>query len=144
MKIEGTRSREPRKKEIGRSRSRLGGSAQLLDPLPTFDEALDSLELEGLFNRLDEVSGRLGRHPSRSLLLEYRGLVGELLRREGHASRLREDYRWRRSSRTRFVLVERAQEALDEIEVALEREGERVGLLELMEEVKGCLISLLL
>ncbi len=143
MKVEGPGSREPRKEGIRRSRGR-GGSARLLEPLPTFDEALDSLELDGLFSRLDEVAERLGKHPSRSLLLEYRGLVGELLRREGRANRLREDYRWRRASRTRFVLVERAQEALKEIEAVLDREGERISLLKLMEEVKGCLISLLL
>ncbi|MDD4364730.1 MAG: DUF327 family protein [Synergistales bacterium] len=144
MKVEGAGGRQPRKGEISRGRRHASLSPQKSDPPPSFDEAFDALELDRLFRKLEEISARLGRYPSRTLLLEYRVIVGELLRREARASRLREDYRWRRATRTRFILVERVEEALGEIEAVLEREGERVTLLKLMEEVKGCLISLLL
>jgi hypothetical protein len=144
MKIEGPGGRQPRKGEVLRGRAHSGLAPRTQEALPSFDEAFDSLELDRLFEKLEGLASRLSRYPSRKLLAEYRGLVGELLRRETRVNRLREDYRWKRSTRTRFILVERVEEALNEIEAVLDREGGRVGILDLVEEVKGCLISLLL
>jgi uncharacterized protein YaaR (DUF327 family) len=45
-----------------------------------------------------------------------------------------------------FMVIERAEDALAELEElgsALDRERERTRLFELMDEIKGCLISLL-
>ncbi len=42
-----------------------------------------------------------------------------------------------------FIFIEKTEGALSELEEGLIREGERTRLLMLMEEIKGCLISLL-
>jgi hypothetical protein len=42
-----------------------------------------------------------------------------------------------------FVLIERTESALDELEELILREGDRARVLDLMEEIKGCLISIL-
>jgi hypothetical protein len=42
-----------------------------------------------------------------------------------------------------FVIVERTDSLLGELEAAFTREGERVRTHRIMEEIKGCLFSLL-
>lgn len=109
-----------------------------------FDDAMQMLELRELLDEVDEVSRQLFRFPSPGLMARYRALVGQLLLRAEKGLRVRKDLRWRRTDRTTYVVIERAERAIAEIEEVLSREGERTRLLELLEEVKGCLISLFL
>jgi uncharacterized protein YaaR (DUF327 family) len=56
---------------------------------------------------------------------------------------LRRDLKWRRTDRGTYVMVEKAESALSELEEVFRQEGGRTRALQLMEEIKGCLISLL-
>ncbi len=109
-----------------------------------FDQAVQDIEIRALLEEMDALGKQLFRFPSAELLLRYRATVGALLRYVEQGLRLRKDFRWRRTDRSSFVLIERAERALGEIESVLVREGERTRLLDLLNEVKGCLISLLL
>ena len=51
--------------------------------------------------------------------------------------------KWRRGDKNFFVIVEKTDSMLDELESVFAREGERTRMLQLMEEIKGCLFSLL-
>jgi hypothetical protein len=56
------------------------------------------------------------------------------------------EYKWRRTERSMFMAIERTEEALgeiEELESALDRERERGIVMSLIDEIKGCLISLL-
>ena len=57
--------------------------------------------------------------------------------------KIRREFKWRRTERSMFVTLERTEEALEEMDEALLKVGDRTRLLSLMEEIKGCLISLL-
>ena len=52
--------------------------------------------------------------------------------------------RWRKTDRKMYVTIERAGKAMEELEEAFLYEGNRTKALALMEEIKGCLISLLM
>ena len=52
--------------------------------------------------------------------------------------------KWRRTDRNLYVTVEKVDSALIELEEIFLREGERTKMLKLMEEIKGCLLSILL
>ncbi len=109
-----------------------------------FDQAVQEIEIRALLEEMESIGKQLFRFPSAELLARYRSTVGALLRYVEQGLRLRKDFRWRRTDRSSFVLIERAERALVEIESVLVREGERTRLLDLLNEVKGCLISLLL
>jgi len=109
-----------------------------------FDQAVQEIEIRALLEEMEALGKQLFRFPSADLLARYRSAVGALLRYVEQGLRVRKDLRWRRHDRSAYVLIERAERALGEIESVLVREGERTRLLDLLDEVKGCLISLLL
>ncbi|MBP8785104.1 MAG: DUF327 family protein, partial [Synergistaceae bacterium] len=83
------------------------------------------------------------RFPTMTLLVQYRSLVRQLLDRARQNMQNRREFKWRRTERAMFIFIEKTEGALSELEEGLIREGERTRLLMLMEEIKGCLISLL-
>lgn len=111
---------------------------------PKFDDSLEAAEIHELLNRLDSLGDKLSRFPSETILRDYRNVVGELLKRATGRLRLKKDLRWRRYDKNIFVLMEKTESALQELSVVFLREGERTRSLRLMEEIKGCLLSLLL
>ena len=147
MKVEGPR--KPRSEGTGaasgdaRGRQTFAGAAGAGQET-LFQETFEELEALRLLEELQQVGESLSRFPSLTVMARYRGLVKLLLRKAQEGVRVRRDFRWRRTERTLYVLVQRTDEALEELDQVLRREGERTRLLELVEEIKGCLLSLLL
>ena len=110
----------------------------------SFDAAMESSELEELLDRLYELSDRLSVFPGGRLIEEYRNVLHELLKRAAQGLRIKRDMRWRKTDRKMYVTIERAGKAMEELEEAFLFEGNRTKALALMEEIKGCLISLLM
>lgn len=110
----------------------------------SFEAAMESSELEELLDRLYELSDRLSVFPGGRLIEEYRNVLHELLKRAAQGLRIKRDMRWRKTDRKMYVTIERAGKAMEELEEAFLYEGNRTKALALMEEIKGCLISLLM
>jgi uncharacterized protein YaaR (DUF327 family) len=115
---------------------------------PSFDVSMEGMaeeiEIRELLARLDAVAGKLSIFPAERLLLEYKAIIGELLARAMRDFSLQRNLKWRRTDRSMYVTVEKAETALAELEGVFRQEGGRTRALQLMEEIKGCLISLLL
>ena len=109
-----------------------------------FSQSLEDAETRELIEKLELLGRKMTQFPAESTLLQYRNLVKELLRRALGGLRIRRDMKWRRNDRNLYVTVEKVESILGELEGVFRREGERTRMLQLMEEVKGCLISLLL
>ena len=110
----------------------------------SFDAAMESTELEQLLDRLYELSDKLSVFPGGRLIEEYRNVLHELLKRAAQGLRIKRDMRWRKTDRKMYVTIERAGKAMEELEEAFKYEGDKTKALALMEEIKGCLISLLM
>lgn len=110
----------------------------------SFDSAMEAAELEDLLDQLYELSDRLSVFPGGRLIEEYRNVLNELLKRAVKGMRIKRDMRWRKTDRKMYITIERAEKAMDELEEAFIYEGNRTKALALMEEIKGCLISLLM
>ena len=105
---------------------------------------METAELENLLDQLYELSDKLSVFPSSKLIEEYRNVLHELLKRAAKGMKIRRDMRWRKTDRKMYITIERAQEAMEELEEAFQYEGDKTKALALMEEIKGCLISLLM
>jgi uncharacterized protein YaaR (DUF327 family) len=130
------------------SGDRRSASHQVASPArPSFgtsvENAMAELEIRELLDRLDAIASKLSLFPAERLLVEYRLVVKELLARVVKGFTLKRDLQWRRTSRSTYVTIERTEAALDELEEAFRQESGRTRTLQLMEEIKGCLISLL-
>ncbi|MDR1136762.1 MAG: YaaR family protein [Synergistaceae bacterium] len=113
----------------------------------SFAEIEDETEFSAIIAELDALGTSLSKYPSSILLSKYRKLVRMALDRVKDGMRIKREFKWRRTERSMFMVIERAEEALDELgelESALERERERTRVLSLIDEIKGCLLSLLL
>ena len=110
----------------------------------SFEAVMESTELEDLLDQLYELSDKLSVFPGGRLIEEYRSVLHELLKRAAQGMRIKRDMRWRKTDRKLYVTIERAEEAMEELEEAFLYEGNRTKALPLMEEIKGCLISLLM
>jgi uncharacterized protein YaaR (DUF327 family) len=115
---------------------------------PSFETSIagvtEEFEIRELLERLDAVAGKLSVFPAERLLVEYKAVIGELLARAMKDFNLQRDLKWRRTDRSLYVTVEKTETALAELEAIFRQEGGRTRMLQLMEEIKGCLISLLL
>lgn len=112
----------------------------------TFEDVAVDVESRALIEELDRIGAELSRFPAAALLERYRELVRAALARVKNGARIKREFKWRRTERSMFMVIERAEDALAELESlgsALDRERERTRLFELMDEIKGCLISLL-
>ena len=128
-----------------------GGSGHHTDPAAavspsafSFESVMESTELEELLDQLYELSDRLSVFPGGRLIEEYRSVLHELLRRAAQGMRIKRDMRWRKTDRKMYITIEGAEKAMEELEEAFIYEGNRTKALALMEEIKGCLISLLM
>lgn len=110
----------------------------------SFEAAMEATELEELLDQLYELSDKLSVFPGGKLIEEYRAVLHELLKRAAQGMRIKRDMRWRKTDRKLYVTIERAEKAMDELEEAFIYEGNRTKALAIMEEIKGCLISLLM
>lgn len=140
-----TPSTQPRV-EYGSSNS--GHHTTPADPIAasafSFEATMEATELEDLLDQLYELSDKLSVFPGGRLIEEYRAVLNELLKRATKGLRIKRDMRWRKTDRKMYVTIERAEKAMDELEEAFIYEGNRTKALALMEEIKGCLISLLM
>lgn len=128
----------------GGAKSSRGPSVGGISPSrETFAEVVEDLEVRQLLDELDAIGAQLSRFPAGALLAKYRELVMMALDRARNNMQIRREYKWKRTERAMYVIIERAEGALNEMDEALLREGERTRLLSLMDEIKGCLISLL-
>lgn len=109
----------------------------------TFLDVVEDIEARQLIEELDKIGTQLSRFPTGALLARYRGLVAMALDKVRKSMKIRREFKWRRTERSMFVTLERTEEALEEMDEALLKVGDRTRLLSLMEEIKGCLISLL-
>ncbi|MBQ7196326.1 MAG: DUF327 family protein [Synergistaceae bacterium] len=128
-----------------------GGAGHHTDPAAavspsefSFESVMESTELEELLDQLYELSDRLSVFPGGRLIEEYRSVLHELLKRAAKGMRIKRDMRWRKTDRKMYITIERAEKAMEELEEAFLYEGNRTKALALMEEIKGCLISLLM
>lgn len=139
----------------GKIESSGGGGSRRYSPAyavsrarPSFDASMEGmteeLEIQELLERLDAVAGKLSVFPAERLLLEYKAIIGELLARAMRDFSLQRNLKWRRTDRSTYVTIEKAETALAELENIFQQESGRTRALQLMEEIKGCLISLLL
>ncbi|EHM09929.1 hypothetical protein TheveDRAFT_0780 [Thermanaerovibrio velox DSM 12556] len=106
-------------------------------------EAMEEVERARLIEEIRSLGDSLSKHPSVSVLQRYRHLIGLAIGMVRSTMALKRDYKWRRSERTLYVLIERTENALAELEAVLAGEGDRSRVLDLVEEIKGCLISIL-
>lgn len=109
----------------------------------TFDKTVEKVEMEGLLKELDKVASKLSRVPSTVLLGRYRELVSQILKEAMKGLRVKKDLKWRRMERKSFLVVEKTDALFKELEDVLFIESSRTRSLDLMEDIKGCLISLL-
>jgi uncharacterized protein YaaR (DUF327 family) len=110
---------------------------------PAFMDVVEDIETRRLIDEIDAVGAQLSRFPTLTVMSRYRELVRAALDKARSGVRLKRDFKWRRTERSMFVTIERTEEALEEIEGLLEREADRTRMFELVDEIKGCLISLL-
>ena len=110
----------------------------------SFEATMEATELEDLLDQLYELSDKLSVFPGSKLLSEYRAVLHELLKRAAKGLRIKRDMRWRKTDRKLYITIEKTEKAMEELEEAFLFEGNRTKALAIMEEIKGCLISLLM
>jgi uncharacterized protein YaaR (DUF327 family) len=111
---------------------------------PTFILTIEDAELRELLKQLESISYKLSMFPTERMMYEYKCIVGELMHRSMSVYHLRKDLRWRRSDKNLYVTIEKIESDLNELEEVFLREGLRTRGFYLIEEIKGCLISLLI
>lgn len=109
----------------------------------TFTLSMTDAETSELLKQLDALTRKLSMFPTERVMYEYRCLVGELMRRSMRAYQLKKDMRWRRSDKSLFVTIEKIESDLNELGEVFQREGLRTRGFSILEEIKGCLISIL-
>jgi uncharacterized protein YaaR (DUF327 family) len=112
----------------------------------SFAEIESDMEARMIIDELDDVGGRLCKYPTPMLLSQYRDLVRRALDRIKSGMRIKREFKWRRTERSMFMTIERAEGALselEELETAMTREQDRTRMFSLIDEIKGCLISIL-
>ncbi|NLM70896.1 MAG: DUF327 family protein [Synergistaceae bacterium] len=129
--------------EFGKTGKKEGGHSAGRPVAPVFSASLEDAEIRELLASLDAVGRKLSIFPAEALLQQYRKLVSEALRRAVSGLRVRRDMKWRMGDRNFFVIVEKTDSLLNDLEAALAREGERARMHRILEEIKGCLFSLL-
>ncbi|MDR1915212.1 MAG: YaaR family protein [Synergistaceae bacterium] len=116
------------------------------DAQVSFAEIASDMEARQIIDELDDIGGQLSRYPTSVLLARYRELVRRALERIKSGMHIKREFKWRRTERSMFMTIERAENALnelEELEAALLREQDRTRMFSLIDEIKGCLISLL-
>jgi len=140
------------KLKTGETTGRSGGEARVSavtgasGAYKTFAEVAEDMELQAIVAELDAIGSSMSRYPASALLQRYKELVRQALVMVKNGMRIKREFKWRRTERSMFMVIERTEEALSEIEElesALDRERERTRILSLIDEIKGCLLSLI-
>jgi uncharacterized protein YaaR (DUF327 family) len=141
------------KLKTGEATARSGGTEAKVGALSgargasrSFSEVAENMELQAIISELDEIGSAMSRYPTPALLKRYKELVRQALERVKNGTRIKREFKWRRTERSMFMIIERTEEALgeiEELESALGRERERTRILSLVDEIKGCLLSLI-
>lgn len=105
-----------------------------------FGETLHQVETNRLLDELDAVADQLFRFPSDKVLNDYRQVVGKILGRAEEMMAVRMDYSVRAGSAR--IVIDRARRNLDELDRVLRREGSRTRVMGLTEDIRGCIVSL--
>lgn len=105
-----------------------------------FGNTLHQVETDRLLDELDVVAEQLFRFPSDKVLNDYRQVVGKILGRAEEMISIRMDYSVRSGSAR--VVIDRARRSLDELDRVLRREGNRSRIMGLTEDIRGCIVSL--
>lgn len=109
----------------------------------SFVDVVEDMEARQIVEELDEIGLQLTRFPTTALVRRYRELVGLALDKVKKGMYVRREFKWRRTERSMFITIERTEGLVEELEEVLLREGDRAKTLSLVDEIKGCLISLL-
>lgn len=109
----------------------------------SFLEVVDDMESRQIIDEIDAISSQLTRFPTATLMRRYRELVGMALDKVRSSMLVRREFKWRRTERAMFITIEKTEGLLEELEDVILREGDRARSLALVDEIKGCLISLL-
>lgn len=109
----------------------------------SFLEVVDDMESRQIIDELDEVAAQLTRFPTTELVRRYRELVRAALDKVRSGMQIRREFKWRRTERAMYITIEKTEGLVEELEEVLMREGDRARGLSLVDEIKGCLISLL-
>lgn len=105
-----------------------------------FEGTLHRVETERLIRELDSVAEQLFRYPSEKVLARYRSVVGRLLDRAEEMISLRADYSVRSGGAR--ILVDRTRRNLEDLDRVLRREGARTRIMGITEDIRGCIVSL--
>ena len=130
----------------GQAEARGSAVSGVSEAARSFTEVTENLELQAIISDLDAIGSAMSRYPTSALLTRYKELVRQALTRVKNGARIKREFKWRRTERSMFMVIERTEDALgeiEELESALERERERTRILSLIEEIKGCLLSLI-
>jgi len=106
----------------------------------SFGRDLLRLEVQQLVSGLDDMSRDLFRFPSRETLDRYRSLVGQVLQKAEAMLDIKRDFSLDRGAS--MMLVERTRQGLKELEKVIEKQGKRARIMGITEEIRGCLVSL--
>ena len=112
----------------------------------SFADVVDDMETRQLLAELDDLGSQMTRYPTSALISRYRELVRMVLQKVRNGMQIRRDFKWRRTERSMFITIERTEGLLDELTElgdVLGREADRTKMLSLIDEIKGCLISLI-
>ena len=112
----------------------------------SFADVVDDMETRQLLAELDDLGSQMTRYPTSALISRYRELVRMVLQKVRNGMQIRRDFKWRRTERSMFITIERTEGLLDELAElgdVLGREADRTRMLSLIDEIKGCLISLI-
>jgi uncharacterized protein YaaR (DUF327 family) len=131
----------------GQGAGRLSSVSGATGASQSFSDVADDLESRAIMDELEAIGASLSRYPTSVLLGKYKELVRMALGRVKDGMRIKREFKWRRTERSMYMVIERTEEALgelEELESALDRERERTRMFSLIDEIKGCLISLLM
>ena len=129
----------PSSKEASRFDGKVAGEGR-----GSFDECYDREEIKMMLSELDDVGMMLSRFPSKDLINRYKSLVRRIVGMILENMRVKKEFGFSPRSNKMFTLIEKAEKSVADLEEALNKEREKMIILNLIEEIKGCLISLLL
>lgn len=110
----------------------------------SFRECYDREAISMLLKELDEVGIALSRYPSKGLINKYKSLVRQVIGMILENMRVKKEFAFSLHSNKMYTIIERTEKSIAELEEALDKEREKIVILNIAEEIKGCLISLLL
>ncbi|MDR3264636.1 MAG: hypothetical protein LBT15_01360, partial [Synergistaceae bacterium] len=91
----------------------------------SMEDIAEELEVRSLLERLDAAAAKLSVFPAERQLLEYKSILRDLLARAMKGFSLRRDLKWRRTDRSTYVTIDKAEAAVAELEEVFSKESDR-------------------